>query len=233
VSATTDSRVEIVKLARLLGLDGPESLECVQQVPASELRHYRDAVTDLLYEDGRALMQRAAVAARLLPAHTLATIGERALGPLICARITGLLDPDRAAEISRHFSIDFLAQVAAELDPRRALDVVVSTPPDRVLAIALAMAARGEHVAMGRFVAHLDHSTLAGCIEALTDEDLLRVSFVLEAKERINEIFDLVGLGRMQRVLDGADSQGLGEEALDLLDHLDVGQRNQLRRTED
>jgi len=233
VSAATDSRVEVVKLARLLGLDGPESLACVQQVPASELRNYRDAVTDLLYEDSRALMQRAAAAARLLPAHTLATIGERALGPLICARITGLLDPDRAAEISRHFSIDFLAQLAAELDPRRAVDVVVSTPPDRVLAIALAMAARGEHVAMGRFVAHLDHSTLAGCIEALSDEDLLRVSFVLEAKERIIEIFDLVGLGRMQRVLDGADSQGLGEEALDLLDHLDVRQRKQLRRRED
>ena len=233
MSAATDSRVEVVKLARLLGLDGPESLACVQQVPASELRNYRDAVTDLLYEDSRALMQRAAAAARLLPAHTLATIGERALGPLICARITGLLDPDRAAEISRHFSIDFLAQLAAELDPRRAVDVVVSTPPDRVLAIALAMAARGEHVAMGRFVAHLDHSTLAGCIEALSDEDLLRVSFVLEAKERIIEIFDLVGLGRMQRVLDGADSQGLGEEALDLLDHLDVRQRKQLRRRED
>jgi hypothetical protein len=152
MSAATESRAEAAKLARLLGLDGPESLTYVHQVPASELRDYREAVTELLYDDDQALLQRTADAARLLPAHTLATIGEHALGPLICARLTGLLDPDRAVEISGHFSIDFLAQLSAELDPRRAVDVVTSMPGDRVLEIAAAMAAAGEHVAMGRFV---------------------------------------------------------------------------------
>lgn len=230
MSAATDSRAEAAKLARLLGLDGPESLGYVQQAPASELRDYRDTVTELLYDDDRALLQRAADAARLLPAHTLATMGERALGPLICARLTGLLDPDRAVEISRHFSIDFLAQLAAELDPRRAVDVVTSMPPDRVIDIAVTMAARGEHVGMGRFVAHLDDDALAACIEELTDEDLLRVGFVLDGKERLGEIFELVGLERTQRMLDGAESMGLGEEALDLLDHLDARQRKQLCR---
>jgi hypothetical protein len=230
MSAATESRAEAAKLARLLGLDGPESLTYVHQVPASELRDYREAVTELLYDDDQALLQRTADAARLLPAHTLATMGEHALGPLICARLTGLLDPDRAVEISGHFSIDFLAQLSAELDPRRAVDVVTSMPGDRVLEIAVAMAAAGEHVAMGRFVAHLDEGTLAGCIEELTDEDLLRIAFVLEGKERLDEVFELVGLERTQRLLDGAESMGLGEEALDLRDHLNARQRKQLRR---
>jgi hypothetical protein len=229
VSAVTDSRAEAAKLARLLGLDGPDLLACVQQVPASELRDYREAVTELLYEDDRALLQRAADAGRLLPAHTLATVGERALGPCICARLTGLLAPDRAAEASRHFSIEFLAQLAAELDPRRAADVVRSLSPDRVLDIAVVMAARGEHVAMGRFVAHLDDDALTACIEELTDEDLLRVAFVLEDKERLEEVFELVGLERTQRMLDGAESMGLGDEALDLFDHLNTRQRKRLR----
>jgi hypothetical protein len=231
VSAATESRAEAVKLGRLLGLDGPESLAYVHQVPASELRDYRNAVTELLYDTDRALLQRVADAARLLPARTLATIGEHALGPLVCARITGLLDPKRAAEISRHFPIDFLAQVAAELDPRRAVDVVASTPPDRVLEIALAMAARAEHVAMGRFFAHLDDDALAGCIEELTDEDLLRVVFVLEGKDRLDGVFELVGLERTRRMLDGAESMGLGEEAVDLLGHLNARQRKELRRS--
>ena len=230
MSAATDSRAEAVKLARLLALDGPESLACVHQVPASELRDYRDAVTELFYEDDGELLQRVADAARLLPAHTLAMMGERALGPLICARLTGLLDPDRAAEISRHFSIDFVAQVAAELDPRRAIDVVTSTPPDRVLEIAVAMAARGEHVAMGRFVVHLDNEALAACIEELSDEDVLQVGFVLEGKERLDEVFEMVGLDRTRRILDRAESMALDEEALDLLDHLNDRQREQLHR---
>lgn len=230
MSAAGESRAEATKLARLLGLDGPESLAFAQQVPAPELRDYRDAVTELLYDDDRALLQRAADAARLLPAQTLAAIGERSLGSLICARLTGLLDSDRAVEIARHFSVDFLAQLAAELDPRRAVDVVTSMPPELVLKIAAAMVARGEHVPMGRFVAHLDDDTLAACIERLTDEDLLRIGFVLEGKERISQIFELLGRERSQRILDGAESMGLGEEALDLLDHLDPRQRKQLRR---
>jgi len=229
MSAATESRAEATKLARLLGLDGPASLKYVHGVPASELRDYRAAVTELLHDD-QALLQRAADAARLLPAHTLATVGEHALGPLICARLTGLLDPGRAVDISGHFSIDFLAQLSAELDPRRAVDVVTSMPGERVVEIAVAMAAAGEHVAMGRFVAHLDDATLAGCVEELTDEDMLRIAFVLEGKERLDHVFELVGLKRTRRMLDGAESIGLSEEALDLRDHLAARQHKQPRR---
>jgi hypothetical protein len=229
VSATTASRAELAKLARLLRLDGPETLAFAQDAPAAELCDYREAVTDLLYDDDRALLQRAADAARLLPASTLAAIGEHSLGSLICAHLTGLLDPERAVEISQHFPIDFLAQLAAELDPRRAVAVVTAMPPERVLEIALAMIAHGEHVAMGRFVAQLETGSLTACLEALSDEDLLRVGFVLEGKERLPEIFELLGLERAQRMLDRAESLGLGEEASDLLDHLDARQRKQLR----
>jgi hypothetical protein len=228
VSAVTDSRSEVAKLARLLGLDGPDALAYLDRVPARELRDYRDAVIDLLYDYDRVTLQRAADAARLLPVRTLAKIGERALGPLICARLTGLLDPDRATDISGHFSIDFLAQVAAELDPRRAIEVVTSMAPDRLLGIALAMAAREEYVAMGRFVACLDDRTLAACVEELSDEDLLRIAFVLEGKERLGEVYEVVGLERTQRILDGAESMGLEEEALDLFDHLSASQREAL-----
>jgi len=227
---SSDSRAEIAKLARLLGLQSPASLAYLREVSADEVREYRDAVTDLLYDDDRELLARMAESARLLPAGTLAKVAERALGPLICAHLTGLLDPDRAAEIAGHFPIDFLAQLAAELDPRRAVDVVVATPPERVLEIALAMAARREHVAMGRFVAHLDDETLAKCLQQLSDEDVLRVAFVLEGEQPYGRIFETVGVQRMRRILETADHNGLGEEADYLIDNLSASQRKQLRR---
>jgi len=133
-------------------------------------------------------------------------------------------------DISGHFSLDFLAQLSGELDPRRAVDIVTSMPGNRVVEIAVAMAAAGEHVAMGRFVAHLDDATLVGCIEELTDEDMLRIVFVLEGKERLDHVLELVGLERTQRMLDGAESIGLSEEALDLRDHLASRQHKQPRR---
>ena len=229
MSAATDSRAERVKLARLLGLDGADALACVRGVPAGELRAYRYAVTDVLFDDGRATLERTAEASRLLPAPTLARIGARALGPLICARLTGLLDPGRASEIAGHFPVEFLAELAAELDPRRVVDVVVSTPPERVLAIALEMAARGEHVAMGRFVGYLDRETLAACLRELADADVLRVAFVLEDYGRLEEIVELAGLERTRRMLADAPSQGLGDEARGLLGHLGAPQRRRLR----
>jgi len=213
VSRTSESRAETAKLGRLLRVEDPHALAFLLPVAATELRAYREAVTDLLYDDERELLQRTADVARLLPTHTLARIGERALGPLICARLTDLLDPRRAVEISAHFTVDFLAQLAGELDPRRAAEVVSGIAADTVVAVSVAMADNGEHVAMGRFVAHLDEAALSGCVQALGDEDLLRVVFVMEGDERLTSVFEMVGAERAKRMLAAAQTSGLREEA--------------------
>ena len=220
MSARSESRAETARLARVLGVEDPQALEFLLSVPAGELREYREAVTDLLYDDQAELLARTAEAARLLPARTLAAIGERALGPLICARLTGLLDPRRAAEISEHFTLDFLARLAAELDPRRAVAVVSAIATDTVVAISVAMAANGEHVAMGRFVAYLDESALSLCIGALGDEDLLLVAFVMEGQQRLATVFRMVGAERSTRILASGRAKGLLEEAEHVIAHL-------------
>jgi hypothetical protein len=213
VSRKSESRAETAKLARLLGAEDLQALAFLLPVSAPELREYREAITDLLYDDDQELLQRTADAAHMLPARTLASIGESALGPLICARLTGLLDPHRAVEISNHFTIDFLAQLAAELDPRRAVEVVTAIAADTLVAVSAAMATKGEHVAMGRFVAYLDDATLRRCVEALSDEDLLKVGFVMEGEERLSSVFEIVGAARTKRILAAAHANGLDEEA--------------------
>jgi hypothetical protein len=226
VSRKSESRAETVKLGRLLGVEDPEGLAFLLSVPARELRAYREAVTDLLYDDDLELLQRTADAARLLPARTLAAIGERALGPLVCARLTGLLDPRRAMEISDHFTVDFLALLAAELDPRHAVELVTAIATDTVVAVSVAMAANGEHIAMGRFVAYLDEQALSLCVEALSDDDLMRVAFVLEGEERLPSVFEMIGAERTERMLAAAHRSGLAEEAKHV-----AGRLNSLRRS--
>jgi hypothetical protein len=228
LSAKSDTRSEIAKLARLLHVE-EDSLDYLGGVPAKELREYRERVVDLLYDDDREQLSRAAEASRLLPAGTLAKIGERALGPLICAHLSGLLDPQRAAEIAQHFPTEFLVELAAEMDPRRAVAVIAATPPQTVVKIAVAMAHGGEHVAMGRFVAHLDDATLTEAIERLSDEDLLQVAFVLEGERAHERMFDLAGVERMRPMLGGAKGAGLEEEAAHLRDNLSAAQRKKLQ----
>ncbi len=213
MSRASEGRAETAKLARLLRVEDPQVLAFLLPVPAPELRTYREAVTELLYDDDREMLQRTAEAARLLPARTLAKIGEHALGPLICARLTGLLDPHRAVAISAHFTTDFLAALAAELDPRRAAEVVSAIAADTVVAVCAAMAANSEHIAMGRFVGHLDETTLSRCVETLGDEDLLRVAFVIEGDEHLASVFEMIGAERTDRIIAGASARGLSQEA--------------------
>jgi len=212
VSRRSESRAETAKLARLLRVEDAQALAFLLPVPAPELRDYRAAITDLLYDDDQELLQRTADAAHMLPARTLALIGESALWPLICARLTGLLEPHRAVEISNHFTVDFLAQLAAELDPRRAVEVVTAIATHTLVAVSSAMATNGEHVAMGRFVAYLDDAALSLCVEALSDEDLLKVGFVMEGEERLTSVFAMVGAARTKRILAAAHTNGLDEE---------------------
>ena len=230
MSLAPESRAESAKLARLLGVEDLSALAFLLAVPASELRDYRKAVTDLLYDEDQELLQRTADASRLFPAAHAAVIAERALGPLICARLTSQLDPRRAMEISDHFTVDFIARLSAELDPRRAADVVTGITTYTVVAVSVAMAANDEHVAMGRFVAYLDDVTLSRCVEALGNEDLLRVAFVMEGDERLAAVFEMIGAERTRRMLAEARVSGLREEAEHVIGRLDPATADPLTR---
>ena len=126
--------------------------------------------------------------------------------------------PSRSRITSRS---TFSARLAAELDPRRAAEVVTAIATDTVVAVSVAMAANGEHVAMGRFVPYLDEVALTRCVTALGDEDLLRVAFVMERDERLTSVFETIGAERAERMLAAAHASGLDEEAEHVLERLD------------
>jgi hypothetical protein len=216
-------RPEALKLARLLHAD-PEELSYLFPLPSEDVRAYRESVIELLYDDDRELMHRAADAARLMPAHTLAKIGEHALGPLICARLSGLVDPRKAGDIAEHFSVDFLAQLCAELDPRHAADVVASVRPDKIVAAAQVMAERGESVAMGRFVGFLHDDTLARCMDVLDDLALLRIAYVIESDDSLPTVCDRLGAERVERMVSAGKAEGLLDEAAQLRERAEIVQ---------
>jgi hypothetical protein len=101
-------------------------------------------------------------------------------------------------------------------------EVVSAIATDTVVAVSLAMAANGEHVAMGRFVAYLDEAALSRCVEALGDEHLLRVVFVMEGDERLTSVFEMIGAERAARMLAAAHEGDLVEEAEHVVGRLDA-----------
>lgn len=210
------ARAEIAKLARLVG-DVPERFTYLKAVPPSDLRALREQATDALFDAHSHALGRAAAATRVLPVPVSAAIGQRAFGPLLCARIAGLLDADRAVAISRRMPDPFLAEVAAELDPRRVSEILASIPDEQVVRIASLLVERGEHVAMGRFVGHLSPAALRGVVDALEDADLVHIAWLTDEREPLVAIVAGLPQDRVTRLRKAATAAGLGEEALALL----------------
>lgn len=222
-----DGGVEILKLARLLGAE-PEDLGCLQYVAPQDIRDLREQVTGAVFDADRQLLQRVAAATKIVPSKLAAAIAQQALGPLLSARVTGLLEPARAVEIAARLPTDFLADLAVELDPRRASRVIAEIPAKQIGQITEELAEREEYIAMGGFVGHLPEASLRAATEAVDDETLLLTAYVIDAKGNLGALVKLLPEERLESIIRTAHEADLWPEALDVLGHVSEHQRGQL-----
>ena len=192
-------QAEILKLARLLQRQ-PEQLAYLEQVPLKDLQALRAQVTETLFTDHEGVLRRLAAASRLLPVALVASLSENSFGPILSARIAGLLDPERADQVGQRLPAPFVADIAIELDPRRAIDVIVRIPPHRIREITLELARRKEYVTMGRFVGHLDDDALGAAINALSDDELVETFLVTEDPPDLDRLARLTDPERIERL---------------------------------
>jgi hypothetical protein len=221
------AHAEVMKLARLLGREADE-LAYLQRLPPADVRALRDSVTETLYDANGSALGRLAAASRLLPAGLTATIGQRAFGPLLSARLAGLLETDKAVDVAGRLPPAFLAEVAVELDPRRASDLIAAIAPGLIGQVTAELVARREYVTMGRFVGHLSDAAIDAALETMDDEAVLQVAFVLEDRSQLSRLFARLPKGRAAGVIAAAARDGLWLEALDLLNHLHKRQRREM-----
>jgi hypothetical protein len=183
-----------------------------------------------LFDADRAALQRIAAASKVVPVPIMAKLGEGAFGPLLCARVAGMLDPSRAVDVAKRLPPPFLADVAISIDPRRASEVIAQMPVENILAIARELLARGEFVAVGRFVGYLSDPSLEASVDMIDPASLLRIAFVVEGKERLDEIIEMLSEERLEALIRAADEEQLWPEALDVLSNLN--ERNLARLAE-
>ncbi|SEP47865.1 hypothetical protein [Amycolatopsis saalfeldensis] len=211
---------EILKLARVLGVE-PERLAYLSDVDLADLQLFREQATTTLFDANLVVLERMALASRLLPAPLIAKIAEKVFGPLLCARIAGLVDVSRGVDVAKRLPPKFLAEVAAELDPRRATAIITRIPLDTVLAVARELTRREDWITLGRFVGHLPDPTVRRSLALLSDEALLRTAYVLDDKSRIDHVMGLLPEGRLPGLIRAAAAdETLWEPALDVLSHL-------------
>lgn len=214
-----EARAEILKLARVLGVE-PERFAYLERVEPGDLRRLRGQVTDVLFDANLVALQRMALASRLVPTPVLAKIAERVFGPLLCARIAGVMDPSRGIDVAKRLTPGFLADVSMELDPRRASKIIAGIPFETVTAVAAELTRREDWITIGRFVDHLPDETMAASLALIPDSALLQVAFVLDDKARTDHIIGLLPKRRFEGLVNAAAEDDLWFHLLDLLAHL-------------
>lgn len=222
-----ERRAEVIKLARLLEVE-PEELATLEAVEPGALRELRERVTERLFDGHMGAFRRAVHASGLLPVGMSATIAEKAFGPMLCARLAGLVGTDRAVAVAAHLSPEFLTDVAIHLDPRRASDVIAALPEFLVRDVALRLARRDELVVMGRFAGHLTDDALRAVYATLDEAHLLEIAFTLEGD--LEHAAALMPDERMAGILRAAAEQDLWLEALALMDDLSPARQEELAR---
>ncbi len=217
-----DTSAELVKLGQLLGVPSAE-LVFLENLPLQTLIKVRGLTTDKLFNDGRKLFQKLASASKLLPAGITATIGEKAFGAMLCARIASEMPYQRAVELADKMSIPFLAQVTLELDPRRVKDIIQNMPLAKLRAVATELLAQKHYVIMGGFVGYMLPAQLKVILDDVSsDEALLHIGFFIENKHQLSDIIRLLPKERMHKLIGYLRThEDLWPEALALMVHVE------------
>ena len=210
------SYAELLKLGRLLS-EPPERLRYLARLEPDQLRELRELATDVHYDSDHDRFKRIAFASMLLPTGLTALIARKAFGALLCARIAGVLNTDHAIALAAHMPAEFLADLAVELDPRRARAIIAGMPPEQIGEVAEVLAARGEFVAMGRFVGHMTDEAITRSLAVIDEPSLLRISYVLEGDEGLERVIRLMSSAQLESAIRAATDHDLWPEALDLL----------------
>jgi hypothetical protein len=202
---------DIRKLAHLLGTTASD-LRFLSMLDRADARALRRQLADTLFEADRPLFARVVAASRLVPVAVSARITERAIPPLMSARMVELVDSARAMEMVRRLSDGYLADVSAAMDPDRSPDLIRQLPLDRVTVVAAELARREEWVVMSGFVAWVSPAALRAAVSVLDGGQLLQIGYVLDDDARLGEITGLFTDQQLDEVLAAAATQPLWTE---------------------
>ena len=219
-----ETTAELMKLARLLGVS-PSRLSGLSSAAPEDLRALRAQVGERLFAADREAFARVGLLAKTIPAAVSAKVAEKVLPPMLAARATESLSPEKAGELAGRLPASFLADVAQHLDPARTADVVVGVPSAKIIEVTAELARREDWITMGGFVGHLPAGTLRATTSTLDGAALLQVWFVLDAKDRLDEIAAMLSDEQVSAMVAAASGQGLSQQLTDLMTHLGPVQR--------
>jgi hypothetical protein len=210
----------LAKLARILEVE-PSEVDFLADLRVESLRELRWEISDTLNAADAKRLAGVMAASKLVPIGVAATIGEKWFGPVLCARLVGLVDPGRGGQYVKHLSVPFMADITTRTDPRVVGDLVHELDLQTMQQIAATLLERGDHLTLSHFVGHLPASVVAAILEAIDDNAVVvRVARYVEELDHLDPVVALLPGARIVDLVHAVDDADLWVDALHLFSHL-------------
>lgn len=216
MSGTLEVRVELLKLARVLGTD-TDDLDFLDGAEPSSLRELRYSVADHLVSRGQERFERVGAVASYLPTVVAAKLAQDALGPQLSGRMAGLLSLEQIGEFVDRLPPAFLADLAPVVDLRAIGPLISDISEAKLAAAAAVLIERADWITIAAFVDSSPPERLARTINEIDGEALLLIGLAMENRSRVDEILGLLEDGKVRDLLVAAAEKNLAAEAMHMI----------------
>lgn len=224
---TSDVRVEITRLASLLRIS-EDALSFLDGQDHAVLRELRETLTDRLFDANREILVGLARTTKIVPGAVAAKIATMAFPPQLAARVAGVMETDAAVSLASRVPVDFLADLAPSIDPRRITPILEKLPSKILVDAGEILGQRGEYIAMADFVGVLSDEQIERTLRVLSDEALVRTGQVIEDPARVATILQMLPHRRLQGVVETAARLDEWDAVRRALPHLSAASRTAL-----
>lgn len=226
-----ETDVALVKLARALEVE-PAEVEFLSHLDVNDLREIRWRINDSLAAADAKRLAGVVSASKVLPVALAAKIGEKWFGPVLCARLVGLIDPRRGGQFAEHLSLEFMADITARTDPRVVGDLVQELKVRTMQGIAGTLMSRGDHLTLSHFVGHIPARVVADVLAAIDDNAaVVRIARYVEDLEHLDPVVALLPDDRIVDLIHSVDAEDIWVDGFHLFSHLGDAQVTRIAGT--
>lgn len=180
-----DRATELRRLAQTLHKQVDE-LDYLDPLDGAALQHLRSRIQLSLLDEFGELFERLAGAGKIAPDKLSAFLCKRIFGPALTANMSYYTPVHKAVTMCGHFGEDFMADVAREQVPERAVQQLEELPVDIMRPVTRKLLESGDFHVMGGFTDYLPEDKVRALMEEIEDPaDHLRVSSFSQRKDRI------------------------------------------------
>lgn len=215
-----DVRGEVIKLARELDVDAAE-LEFLGQASRDDVHRLRIAIEVALDRRHRPFYRRIEASSRLLPPSVALKIARMSFPPLVVARVSEDIPPDRGIKMTEQTPMDYMGELLLHMNPQRMVESVRRMPLRLMKPMIAELARREEFITLGRYLGVLADEQIPGVVAEIQDgRTLLLCGFHDEDPSNLDTVIAAMSDEQVAAILEAVLAHDLADELAAVADHV-------------